>query len=252
MNPTSRSALSRLSTWGTTSLLKRNPYMVAWWSAAFPGFGHYMLNQYWRGLLLTLSEVIINSLAHVNEAMVNSFCGHFGRATSVLRPDWAVGYIAVYLFAIWDSYRQCLVQNKLALLGEAFEPPIRRVLLTPLEVQYIERKHPAAGLYYSFLFPGLGQLYNHRFGLAFYGIFWWWIYTHLSHFYPAVLELLTGELRDSTAMLVPQWLLFMPSVVGGSMYHAYMTTIEMNELFRKEQRQYLNERYGKSELDIFG
>ncbi|MBB6669634.1 hypothetical protein [Cohnella nanjingensis] len=252
MKNRSRHDISKLSVLGNSYLVAHQPYMVAWWSAAFPGFGHYLLNQYMRGLLLALLEVIVNSMAHLNEAMVYSFCGRFDKAASVLQPDWSMGYIVIYFFAMWDSYRSAITQTKMAQLAEAAQPPVRRVLITPMEVQYVERKNPAAGVFYSFFFPGLGQLYNHRFGLAFYSIFWWWIYSLLSHFYRAVLALMLGHVPQSTAMLDPQWLLFMPSVVGGSMYHAYVTTLEQNELFRKEQRQYFKARYGASEIDIWG
>jgi TM2 domain-containing membrane protein YozV len=217
----------------------------------FPGFGHYLLNQYIRGTLLTLSELITNTLAHINEAIVFSFCGQFEMAKAIIEPRWAFGYIMIYFYAIWDSYRSTLTQNKLCQLAEFDNSPFPLINLHPLEIQYLEQKNPITAAVYSFFFPGLGQLYNHRWGLAFYAIFFWWFYLTLSRAHESMLNLFLGNIQESIAMLDPHWLLFMPSVIGGSVYHAYMTALEHNRLYRLEQRQYLLTRYRFSKVHIF-
>ncbi|MCX7749579.1 MAG: hypothetical protein N2645_22190 [Clostridia bacterium] len=247
-----RRPLATISILGVTHLHRQNPFMVAWWSAAFPGFGQYLLNQYLRATLLTISEVIINTLAHVNEAIVYTYCGKFEMAKSVLNPRWALGYFIVYLFAIWNSYRSALIQNKMCHLAELENEPLRITLITPLEIQYIEQKNPKIAALYSFCFPGLGQLYNHRFGLAFYAILWWWVYAALSRAYESLVCLILGKVPESISMLHPHWLLFMPSVLGGAAYHAFITSVEHNRLYRIEQRQFLLERYKNSNIRIFG
>ncbi|PMC35462.1 hypothetical protein CJ195_18820 [Bacillus sp. UMB0899] len=243
--------LSKISTFGITQLNPQNPYMIAWWSAVFPGFGHYMLNRYLRATLLTLVEVIINTLAHINEAMVYSFCGQFELAKMVIEPKWAFGYLAIYLVAIGDSFRSALYQNKLYHLVRLENKRISSMEIYPMEIHFIEKKSPIFGVIYSFFFPGLGQLYINRFGLAFYAIFWWWVYITLSSTHEALLLLLLGHTQESISLLHPHWLLFMPSVMGGSMYHSYRTTLEHNHLFRLEQRQRLRNRYKHAKLRIF-
>ncbi|MEK4145996.1 hypothetical protein NST02_02775 [Robertmurraya sp. FSL W8-0741] len=146
--------------------------MVAWWSAVFSGFGPYLLCQYLRGTFLTLAEVILNTLAHINEGMIYSFCGQFELAKVVIEPKWAFGYLTIYLVAIADSYRSAIYQNKLHHLAVLEYKGIRRLHISPMEIQYIEKKNPIIGALYSFFHPGLGQLYNHRFGLAFYAMLW--------------------------------------------------------------------------------
>lgn len=243
--------LSKISTFGITYLRHHNPYMIAWWSAIFPGFGHYLLNQYIRATLLTLCEVIINTLARINEAMVYSFCGQFELAIMVLEPKWTFGYLLVYLVTIGDSFRLALYQNKLyhlARLGKSFVPSFK---ISNLEIQYLDRKSPIIGVLYSIFFPGLGQLYNHRIGLGFYAIFWWWVYLALSNLHESFLILLHGHLEHSISLLHPHWLLFMPSVMGGSIYHSYITTIGHNQLFKLQQRQHLSTRYQNAKLRIF-
>ena len=43
----------------------------------------------------------------------------------------------------------------------------------------------------------------------------------------------------------------MPSVLGGSIYYAFITSIDQNRLYRIEQRQHLEERYHNSKVRIF-
>jgi len=243
--------LATIHTLGTTFIQQHNPIMIAWWSAVFPGFGHYLLNQYVRATLLTLSEVFINTFAHINEAMVLSFCGKFEQASLILEPKWAFGYLTTYLVTIWDSYRSTLYQNKLCHIAYLENHSVSRLKIIPNEIQYIERKKPFISAIYSFFFPGLGQLYNHQVGLAFYAMFWWWIYITFSNLHEAILTLVLGSLADSSSILHPHWLLFMPSVLGGSIYQAYVTTIGHNKLYRIAQRQHLTERYRQNRPRIF-
>ncbi|MBD0382449.1 hypothetical protein [Paenibacillus sedimenti] len=236
-------------------LQRQNPVMVAWWSAAFPGFGHLLLFKSTIGVLLTLSEVIINSLASINIAMVYSFCGNFDMAKEVLQPLWAYGYMIIYFFAIWDSYRCAIQSNKhyeLALIENA-RFPIH--LMRSTGVQFVEKKRPLAAAFCSFAFPGLGQIYNKHIWLGFYAIFWWWVYLTFSHAYEAVLAFIIGHNHEVRGILHPQWLMFMPSVIGGAVYHAYTSAIEQNRLFRILQRQYLADYYRKTaseSLDFSG
>jgi hypothetical protein len=246
-----RHPMATISMFGITHFHRQNPYLVAWWSAAYPGFGHYLLNQYVRATILTLIEVTINTLAHINESIVYTFCGNFEKAASVLRPEWVFGYLMIYFFAIGDSFRSTLMQNKLCHLAELENNPICSVHLHPLEIQYLEQKNPFLALWYSIMFPGLGQLYNHQFVLAFYAIFWWWFYLIMSHVYESAFYMITGNLQQAISVLNIHWLLFLPSIVGGATYHAFIIVIEHNRLYRMEQRRYLAERYGNNESQLF-
>jgi hypothetical protein len=246
-----RRPYATLSVFGVTLFHRLNPFIVAWWSAAFPGFGHYLLNQYIRGTLLTLTEFIINSLAHINEAIIYSFCGKFDMAKSVLQPRWVFGYLIIYFYAIWDSYRSAVTQNKLCHLAEMENEKLQVMILHSLEIQYLEQKNPFIAAIFTFLFPGLGQLYNHRFALAFYAMFWWWFYAFFSGVYESLFYFSVGNIQKSIDIINPHWLLFMPSILGGAVYHAFITSIALNRLFIMEQRQYLLEKYANSKVFIF-
>ena len=101
---TARRYIAHVSIFGTTQIHLRNPYIVAWWSASFPGFGHLLLSKYLRGFVLFIWEVLINLKSHVNLAMIYSFQGNIDIAKEVLNTRWLLIYIPVYIFAICDEY----------------------------------------------------------------------------------------------------------------------------------------------------
>ncbi|MFD1953035.1 hypothetical protein ACFSL6_02290 [Paenibacillus thailandensis] len=247
----SRYPMARLTQFGVTSIHQYHPLMIVWWSAAFPGFGHFLLNHYLRATFLTLSEVIFNSLSHINEAIVFSFCGRFAQAKAILEPRWILGYIILFFVAIWDSYRLALYRNRLVDMAEFENAPLPNLRLFTSEVQYVQRKSPFVAALFSIFFPGMGQFYNHRIGLAFFAITWWWIYLTLSHVHESLIYILNGRITESIPILRMNWLMFMPSVMGGSIYQAYINAKEHNRLFSLEQRQYLTHRYRCSAVQIF-
>jgi TM2 domain-containing membrane protein YozV len=240
-----------LSVDGLSSLRWQDPKLIAWWSASFPGFGHFLLHQFIRGFLLSAWEVTINSLARINEAIFYSFSGQFEMATQVIEPRWAFAYATVYLFAIWDSYIKAIDANKQYHLAKMEGARITSNLIKPWTITNISLKRPGAAMVCSCIFPGLGQLYNNRLALGFYGVFWWFIYMTMSRSHEAALYLILGKLSKSTALLNPHWLLFMPSVIGGAMYDAFMTAQDHNRLFRLEQKQYLADKYPHFPLRLF-
>jgi TM2 domain-containing membrane protein YozV len=236
---------------GLTYLRWQNPFIVAWWSAAFPGFGHFLLHQFVRGILFSLWEVAVNTMAHINEALVYSLHGKYELAKDVLEPQWLIAYLTLYLFAIWDSYCKAVVANQQYHLAEMEGSRLTPFIIRPLSISYISMKRPLAACFCSFIFPGLGELYNNRIILGFYGMFWWMFYGIFSHAHESLLALIQGHFGEANLMLKPHWLLFMPSVIGGSIYDAYMTADDHNRLFRIEQTQYFSERYPHSHLDLF-
>lgn len=245
-----RRLLSVMTPGGTTYLKYKNPLMVAWWSAAFPGFGHLFLNQYIRGTLLTLAEVILNTLAHINQSLMYSYSGRFQLAKNTLEIRWAVAYMLIYMLAMWDSYVNARSINKIYRLAMLENARISPGGVYGRDIQFLDRRSRMSAALMSLFFPGMGQFYNQRVGLAFYAVFWWGVYSSCSLAPVAVHHLLLGDLPASTAVLRCHWLLFMPSVAGGAAYHAFETAGERNYLLRVEQRQYLQERYGNSDIRI--
>lgn len=232
-----------LSILGTTQIHLRSPYVTAWWSAAFPGFGHLLMSKYIRGLLLFIWEVVINMNAKINLAMVYSFTGRFEMAKDVLDTRWMLLYIPVYLYAIWDSYRTAVDLNKLYLLADHEGANIVNFKMKTFEINYLDKREPWLAMIWSLFMPGMGQLYIHRIVVSFFVLTWWIILSYFSHFFPALQHVFMGEFHAATVTLNAQWLFFMPSVYGFATYDAYINTVENNKLFKYEQQGFLRQNY---------
>jgi hypothetical protein len=249
-NNTARRYVAHVSILGTTQLHLRNPYIIAWWSAAFPGFGHMLLSKYLRGYVLFIWEVLVNLKAHVNLAMIYSFEGNIELAKEVLDTNWLLMYIPVYLFGIWDSYRTTVDMNKVYLLAENEGHRYNSFSLGALEINYLDKRKPFLAVMWSLFTPGLGQLYIHRILTAFFIIFWLVVFFYFSHIQEAISLLFSGKIKEATAVIKPEWVLFIPSHYGFAIYDSYLNTVENNKLFEKDLRSYLKENYQNENFRI--
>ncbi|MBM7604181.1 TM2 domain-containing membrane protein YozV [Metabacillus crassostreae] len=240
---TARRYKAHVSILGTTQIHLRNPFIIAWWSAAFPGFGHLLLSKYIRGFVLFIWEVVVNVKANINLAMVYSFQGEIDRAKEILDTRWLLIYIPVYLFGIWDSYRTTVDLNNVYILSEREEHPFNTFSIGALEINYLDKRNPILALIWSLFVPGLGQLYIHRIVTAFFVIIWVVLFSYYSHSLEAISLLFLGHVQEATSVLKPEWFLFFPSIYGFSVFDSYMNTVENNNLYDKEQRKYLKENY---------
>lgn len=240
---TVRKYKAHVSALGTTQLHLRNPYIIAWWSAAFPGMGHLLLSKYLRGYALYLWEIIVNSMSYLNYGLVYSFTGNIEIAKEILDHRWLIMYIPVYIFAIWDSYRTAVDLNRTFLLAERENADFNSYVIAGLEINYLDKRRPLNAVLWSLLTPGLGQLYIHRVLTAVFAMGFSIIFMYFSKFLVAVQLLFQGEISQATQVLDPQWFLFMPSHYGFAIYDSYVNTVENNKLFESEQRKYLKENY---------
>jgi TM2 domain-containing membrane protein YozV len=241
---------AHVSALGTTQLHLRNPYIIAWWSAAFPGFGHLLLSKYLRGYALFLWEILVNNMANINLAMVYSFTGNIEMAKEVLEPRWMLLYIPVYIYGIWDSYRTSVDMNKVFLLAERENADFNSYTIGALEINYLDKRRPIMAIIWSIFTPGLGQLYIHRVITAIFTMAFMILFVYFSNLLVAVQYLFLGEITQATQVLDPQWLLFIPSHVGFSMYDSYVNTVENNKLYESEQRKFLKEKYQQYRVKI--
>ncbi|MDG5789226.1 hypothetical protein QA612_17340 [Evansella sp. AB-P1] len=232
-----------VSAFGTTQLHLRNPYIIAWWSAAFPGFGHLLLSKYLRGYALFIWEILVNNMANLNLAIVHSFTGNIHMAKEVLEPRWVLLYIPVYIFAIWDSYRTSVDMNKVFILTERENANFNSYSIGAFEINYLDKRRPIMAILWSLFTPGLGQLYIHRVATAIFTMGFMIAFVYNSKFLVAFHHLFLGDINQATEVLDPQWLLFIPSHVGFSIYGSYVNTVENNKLFESEQRKFLQAKY---------
>ncbi len=232
-----------MSFWSLNCVHLRNPWVTAWWSAAFPGFGHLHLGLYFKGFILFFWEIIINTHSKINLAMVYSFTGKFEQAKEVLDTRMLIIYIPVYIFCIWDSYRLTVDLNKHHFLAKKENAAIVPFCMNDWGINLINKRKPEIALIWSLLFPGLGSLYNHRLLAGFFSLAWAAIIIYFSHFLEAVKYTLVGEFQLATQVIDPEWSLFLPSIYCFSAYESYILTVEYNKIFKIEQKQYLVKNY---------
>lgn len=234
----------------TNSLHLRNPWVAAWWSAALPGFGHLILGKYLKGYTLILLEAILNIGGKINLAIMYSFTGHFDLVKKILDPRFALLYLGVFTYAIWDSYRASVDLNKFNVLAERENSPIIPFKMNSFEINYFDKRNPWVAVVASAFLPGAGHLYIHRLTTGFSLIGAWVIATYFSKVYIAVILLAAGSLTQSTAIIDPQWLLFLPSIIGFAIYDSYVHAVEYNRLFEIEQSKFLKDNYQGANFKI--
>jgi TM2 domain-containing membrane protein YozV len=242
-NSKSRRQIAYVSIWGTSRLHLRNPYIIAWWSAAFPGMGHLLLSKFLRGFLLFFWEILVNIKGHINIAILYTFTGRFEMAKTVLDKRWLLLYCSLYIFAIWDSYRTTVDINNNYILAVREDAEIKPFRLSALELNYLDKKVPWISAVWSLLFPGAGQMYIHRIVMAAFTLAWWITIVYLSNVLPAIHFTLTGHFEQARAIVDPHWTLNISSVYLFSMYDAYANTVENNKLFDWEQSRFLKRDY---------
>lgn len=79
---------------------------VLLWSIAFPGFGQILNGQFFKGVLFIVLEIWVNLQGHFNEAIRLSFLGETKQALEVTNFQWLMFYPCLYLFSMWDAYRE--------------------------------------------------------------------------------------------------------------------------------------------------
>jgi TM2 domain-containing membrane protein YozV len=241
---------AHVNIFGTTQLHNVNPYIVACWSIAFPGFGHLLLSKYLRGMLLFIWELFINQQIHLNESMVYSFTGNIHAAKESLDTRLLLLYIPVYLFSIWDSYRTAVDMNKLYRLAERENAPFNTFSIGAFEINFMDKRNPLAAVFWSMTIPSLGQLYINRIVLGFFNLVMTVLVVYYSHFLEGIYYLFLGDIPKSTEMLNIQWLMYLPSIYFFTIFDAYTSTVEANKLFEIEQRDFLKQRYQRQGFRI--
>lgn len=232
-----------VSIWGTTQMHSRNPYVIALWSAVFPGLGHLLLAKYIRGFLLFAWEIFINLESRLNESIFYSFTFNFDMAKQVLDTRWLILYIPTYLFAIWDSYRTAVDLNNQFVLAEREDAEVKPFVIHPLGINYLDKSPPWVAFVWSMISPGAGQLLIHRFIVAFFILFWWILVIYLSKALPTIHYTMLGQFDNAKAVADHQWLLNIPSLYFFAVYDAYVNTAESNKLFDWEQSRFLKKEY---------
>lgn len=236
----------------TTQIQLRNPWVVAWWSAAFPGFGHLSLGMNLKGVLLVVWEIVINNNAGINRAMVDSFCGKFEAAKDAMDTRWLLLYIPVYIYCIWDSYRKTIELNKLCLLAGSEEAPITIFKMNGLTMNSISKRSPRLALAWSLLFPGLGHLFLHRLPIGSLIVGCCFTIAYFAHLADAGLFTIVGSIEQANALLEPGWYSYYPSMFCFAAYDSYRIAVGQNHLFEQELFHYLRQNAQPRDFKLLG
>lgn len=236
-------ALAHLNGYSANIFSGINPWIPLWWSAAFPGYGHLLLGNTLTGFVLVCFEFVVNNMAHINQAIFYSMIGNIEGAKKTLNLHWFFGYIGVYIFAMYDSYRMTVENNKIYLLSYRYTQKVAFASLSVMNRNIIERTKPSVALFWSFITPGLGSVFTHRLPTFVFALTWWGVTVVKSHLFDGIYYSAIGDIARATSVLEPQWLLFIPSIVGFSTYYGYYETVVANKQFALSQAQYLREAY---------
>lgn len=238
-----RRPIGAMNSISTNFLHLRNPYVIAWWSAAFPGFAHLSLGNYLAGFLLFTWEMVVNYNSKINMAILYSFTGRFDMAKEIVNNQWLLLYAPVFIYCIWNGYQLTVDLNKLTILAERNESKIDPERISFYEINVLDRRIPWVSVVWTILTPGLGHLYTHRVPTAFFLLIWWIVACYFSHVLQAIQLTALGLFDEAKTVLDPQWLINLPSILGFAIYDSYVNTIEYNRLFEKEQAQMLENEY---------
>ncbi|MFC5447724.1 hypothetical protein [Paenibacillus aestuarii] len=235
-----------LSQFSTNQLHLRNPWVVTFFAFSYPGFGNLILHRYAKALILILWELFINHQAKINLAIMYTMQGHFQSAKEVIDERWFILYVGIYMFAIWDAYRSTVDINKQYMLADREDAPMITLKMGVWDMNYLDKKLPWVALAWSALVPGLGYLYIHKVisGLFMFGYTTAIVY--FSHLPQAIHWMMIGHFEQSKSVINMQWLLYLPSIYTFIFYDSYISTVEQNKLFEKEQSKYLRMYYQAS------
>lgn len=228
------------------------PGIIAWWSAASPGFGHMILGHYPIAIILIIHEMVLNTLTGLNSAIVHSMTGDIEMAKQVLNEEWIIAYICPYIFAICDSYYRTVQLN-----GD-YRNAVRKGYAI-VSKQYsifginkLDNKNPILSVIWSFLVPGVGHIYINRLPVAIL-VPWFILVVHLSHLLPAIHHTLLGDYHNAIRTIDPQWILHLPSLYGFMMYDVYVNSLANNQINKMQQKHTLKSVYQNRDfpMDFF-
>lgn len=227
-----------------------NPWIPLWWSAAFPGYGHCMVNYPLIGYSLIIFEFTVNNLAKVNKAIFFSMLGDFQSAIDVIDLRFFYLYIGVYVFTMFDSYRRCVDMNNNYVLSYRTTTLTKTTKASSFSVNTLNKVSPITSTYWEMIMPGLGSLYLNHLISFFFSIITWVITIGFSRFYVGVYYTCIGNFEKVKTILDPQWYLFIPSIYGGYVYFAYSQAVITNFQFKLSQSQFLRSEYQHAAFDM--
>ncbi|WP_078556045.1 hypothetical protein [Bacillus alkalicellulosilyticus] len=86
-------------------MVNANPGEKILWSIALPGFAQFLNGKLIKGIVFIFLEFLVNVQSNLNTIIIPSFHGQIEQAIALTNYQWLMFYPCLYLFAIWDAYR---------------------------------------------------------------------------------------------------------------------------------------------------
>lgn len=209
-----------------------------------------MLHRFAKACTLLAWEIFINSQAKVNLGIMYSLLGQFDKAKEVLDKRWLILYVGIYMYAIWDSYRSTVEINKLSILADREDAPLVPIKFGSWDMNYLDKRKPWVAAAWSMIAPGLGHLYLHKVIMGFFIFGYTIVIMYFSHIPQAINFTCIGDFTQAKKVLDMQWTLYIPSIYAFIYYDAYISAVELNKLFDKEQSKYLRQNYQNPDFEM--
>lgn len=177
-----------------------------------------------------------------------SLLGQFDLAKQVLNTRWFLLYVALYVYAIWDSYRGSIDLNKQYILADREDGPLTPFVIKTLDTNFLDIRIPWFSAVLSLLSPGLGHLYVHKVITGLFFIAWTILVIYMSQTLPAAHYTLTGDFNSAKCIVDMQWLMYLPSIYGFVLHDSYVAAVEYNKLFKKAQSRFLRDTYQRPDF----
>ncbi|WP_373229800.1 hypothetical protein [Cohnella sp.] len=209
-----------------------------------------MLHRYAKAFILLSWELFINAQAKINLGIMYSLLGQFNKAKEILDERWLMLYVGIYMFALWDSYRTTVDLNKLYLLADREDAPLIPIKFGVWDMNYLDKRKPWAAVAWSLISPGLGHLYLHKVITGFFLLGYTLAIMYCSHIPQAINYTFIGHFAQAKKVLDMQWALYLPSLYAFIFYDAYVSCVEYNKLFDKEQSKFLRQNYQNPNFEM--
>ncbi|OKO88223.1 hypothetical protein BRO54_3721 [Geobacillus proteiniphilus] len=118
-------------------------------------------------------------------------------------------------------------------------PPARRkrAHLSQLTTTHFHLRHPLVVAFFSFSFPGFGNLMQQRYATAFMLILWELFINTKAHINTGILYSLLGDFEKAKAVLDERWLMFYVAIYMYSIWDSYRGSVDMNKLYLLADRE---------------
>lgn len=99
--------------YGQNMLLRRNPWVAAFWALALGGAGHFHNMQLFKGLVLMMWHVAIWLQSGMSQAVALTLLGRTQEIPQVINVEWLLFWPSIHMFNIWNAWVDCVDQNTL-------------------------------------------------------------------------------------------------------------------------------------------